>query len=108
MNTLFIKIYMTDGNADWLERKGVYLKEVTEFRSKAATVYSLDAHIAIIPTRSVYCCVAEVECDKVLNEEKKDIDEIIRKLTEDYVEEQNGAVVRPSDVKIIYRQSASY
>ena len=107
MDILLIKIYMSDGNEEWLEINGQYIKEVTEFRAKAAT-YGLDAHIAIIPTRSVFSCFAEVECDKVLHEEKQDIDALIRKLTEDFTFENGVRTPRPSDIKIIYRQINTY
>lgn len=107
MDILLIKIYMSDDNNEWLEINGEHIREVTQFRAKAAT-YGLDAQIAIIPTRSVYSCFAEVECDKVLHEEKGDIDALIRKLTEDFTSENGERTPRPSDVKIIYRQINTY
>lgn len=106
-NILIIKIYMSDDNAEWLEISGEYIKTLTEFRAKAAT-YGLDVHVAIIPTRSVFCCFAEVESDKVLSEEKDEINALIRKLTEDYTTKNGNREVKPSDVSIVYRQISLY
>lgn len=106
-NILIIKIYMSDDNAEWLGICGEYIKEVTAFRAKAAT-YGYDVQVAIIPTRSVYCCFAEVESDGVIGDIREDVAKLVKKLTEDYTTTDDGRVAKPSDVKIIFRQVTSY